>query len=202
MKRTKNINHARFRKVHVGFKVSMVAVLLASTLVLNGCDNSDDDVYVYRDVKECTAYTSNKDQCQKDWNDAAYAAVKDAPKYASKEECIKQYGDYNCQVQNTTTSTGGTSMMWYPLMSGFSSSSHSQPARSMYSSTSPSSKMYGNYYSGNGVNYGKTWDRSGRSVGTDSVRSTSRTYSRGGFGSSVSSHSSSSRSSGSHSFGG
>lgn len=194
MKRSKNVNLERFRKVRT-IKYGAIALALGSTFILTACDD-EQNVQVYKTVQECKMSGNNPHQCQEDYDNAVKQSVSTAPHYKSSSDC---YSDFDNVCQQGHYSTGG--MFWYPIMSGFHSSGsgyHSQP---LYASK-------GSYVDAGGNNYGSKYSpNSTRTVSRSGLQAkapTTRTTTRGGFGSTVSSrsHSSSHSSSSGHSFGG
>lgn len=186
MKRTKNIRHDRFRKNHQFWRYTAIAVVVAGSFALGGCDSyTDESVSVYKNVQECLQNNPNdKGQCNSDYLLAQKKSADTAPKYSSRNDCNEEFGDDRCQVQHT--SSGG--MMWYPIMSGFTNSSSSYASQPMYSSMKPTSPMYNKFVDAKGNSFGHFYDAPKRMIPSNymgSKPSSTTTTTRGGFGGTV-----------------
>lgn len=184
MKSNKTFNRDRFRKVKT-IKYSAVAIaLIGSTFMLIGCDEPT-NVQVYKTLEQCKNSGANPYQCETDFKNAQKQSVSTAPHYKSQSDC---YSDFDTVCQQGHYSTGG--MFFYPMMSGFHSSGNGFSSQPLYSSK-------GSYVDAGGNSYGKTnsmtTNRTVPRSGLSQKATTTRTTTRGGFGSSVarsSSHSS------------
>lgn len=198
-KRTKTINHNRFRKVHTFWKFSAIFVVLNSALFLTGCDEQE-NVSVYNTIQSCERAAPNdaaKQKCALDYQNAFMNSQKVAPKFNSKEDCESEFGYNQCNsiestASNVSTSNGmHSSMMFYPIMSGFSSSNN-HPSQALYSSKNYSSPMYNKFVDAKGNSFGNFKYSGSTTVARSSLApkpATSSTTTRGGFGSTVSSNS-------------
>lgn len=190
MKRTKNINHAAFRKAII---VGGVAI------ALTGCEVADETVKMYQTVDQCsTAESSAIEQCKASFEQAKTEHEKAGPKFESASDCAEEFGtcEYNL---------GSSSFM--PLMAGFmmgqmmgnmQANSNFRAAQPMYKNSS------GDYYDKDRRNYGssvipgKSFKTTKSSLKPATSVSKPQAYtppkqatsSRGGFGKSVSSRSS------------
>lgn len=215
MKRTKNIRHERFRKVHHFWRYTAIAVVVSGAFALQGCDQySDESVSVYKTVQQCLQDNPNdKGQCNSDYLAAQQKSASTAPKYTSKDDCDDEFGIDSCVTQAAPNG----SMFWYPIMSGYTRGTGSYVSQPMYSSSKYSSPMYNKFVDAKGNDYGNFYAAPKRTVPTEYVKAKGESLGvvrRGGFGSTVrsaafsSSHSSgtsshsSFHSSGGHSFGG
>lgn len=216
MKRTKNINRHRFRKVHTFWKYSALFLAISgASLFLTACDDQE-SVSVYKTVQECeySAKTQElKNRCALDYQNALANSAQQAPKYNSKEDCEDEFGQGQCNNASTTSNVQNTngshsSFMWFPLMHGFSSSSQNYPSQSLYSSSNRYSPMYNKFVDAKGNSFGSFSHSGSTSVSRSALSPkpvVTTTTTRGGFGSTVSSHAtraSVSSHSSSHSFGG
>lgn len=215
MKRTKVMNYNRFRKVHTFWKYSALFMVIGGSLILTGCDDSE-NVSVYNTIQDCERSAANdaaKNQCALDYQNALSQNNKVAPKYNSQKDCEDEFGTGQCNSQSVTSNTVSTSngahssFMWFPLMSGYSSSSANYPSQPLYSSKKYNSPMYGKFVDSKGTSFGSYTSKGTANVSKSSLApkaATTTTTTRGGFGSTVSrssvSHSTSHSSS--HSFGG
>ncbi|AFC21990.1 hypothetical protein GAP32_529 [Cronobacter phage vB_CsaM_GAP32] len=207
MKRTKNINKDRFRKVHSFWKYSALFVAMsAASMFLTGCDEPE-NVSVYQTIQDCERSAENdaaKQKCALDYQNALAQNKSTAPKYSSQRDCEDEFGVNQC----TTTNSTHSSLMWFPLMSGYSSSHSNYQSQPLYSSTRYNSPFHGKFVDANGNSFGSFKPSGTASVSKSALASkpaVTTTTTRGGFGSTVSSHaakSSSFHSSGSRSFGG
>ena len=203
MKRTKHINKDRFRKVHSFWKFSALFIAMsAASMFLTACDEKE-NVSVYQTVQDCERSAGNeaaKQQCALDYQNALAQNKSTAPKYNSQRDCEDEFGANQC----TTTNSTHSSMMWFPLMSGYSSSHANYPSQPLYSSTRYNSPMHGKFVDAKGNSFGSYKPAGNTSVSRSSLAgkpAITTTTTRGGFGSTVSSHASSFHSS-SHSSGG
>lgn len=221
MKRTKVMNYDRFRKVRTFWKYSAIFLAVGGSMFIAGCDDSE-NVSVYKTIQDCENSAANqaaKDRCALDYQNALAQNAKVAPKYSSQKDCEDEFGIGQCNSQQSTannvSTTNGShsSFMWFPLMSGYSSSHANYPSQPLYSSRSYNSPMYGKFVDSKGTSFGSFTSKGTASVPKSSLApkaATTTTTTRGGFGGTVSkmsssSHSSSSfssHSSGSRSFGG
>ncbi|SOK59341.1 Possible lipoprotein [Yersinia phage fHe-Yen9-03] len=207
MKRTKNINHTRFRKVHSFWKYSALFLAIGSTFFLTACDDfQEENVSVYKTIQDCensASTQSDKDRCALDYQNALGQAEKVAPKYDSKVSCEEEFGTSQCTQKSTNTSSG---IMWFPIMSGFSSSNANYSSQPLYSSSRYSSAMHNKFVDANGNSFGDYKNSGKVSVSKSSLepkRTVTNTITRAGFGSTVKAKASSvSHSSSSRSFGG
>ncbi|EBS4516610.1 hypothetical protein DQT32_04275 [Salmonella enterica subsp. enterica serovar Braenderup] len=209
MKRTKNINHNRFRKVQSFWKYSALFIAIGSTFFLTACDEfEEENVSVYSTVQACESNAPTKeakDRCALDYQNALSQNKETAPKYSSQRDCEDEFGSNQC----TTTNSTHSSVMWFPIMSGYSSSHANYPSQPLYSSTRTSSPMYNKFVDAKGNSFGQFKYSGSASVSKAALApkpAVTSTVTRGGFGSTVTSHAAKSSSfhssSGSRSFGG
>ena len=96
------------------------ALLLMSTvpLLLTAC-SSEPEVQVseglYTSVEACSEATGDPSACRTAFADAQKASADSAPQYASKEQCAQEYEADKCVEQRTSA---GTSFIG-PMMMGF-----------------------------------------------------------------------------------
>ncbi|SOK58803.1 Possible lipoprotein [Yersinia phage fHe-Yen9-04] len=206
MKRTKNINCSRFRKVHSFWKYSALFVAIGSTFFLTACDVQEENVSVYSTIQACENNATNitdKNRCALDYQNALSESEKVSPKYNTKDSCEEEFGTSQCTQKSTNTSSG---IMWFPIMSGFSSSNANYSSQPLYSSSRYSSAMHNKFVDANGNSFGDYKNSGKVSVSKSSLepkRTVTNTITRAGFGSTVKAKASSvSHSSSSRSFGG
>lgn len=212
MKRTKTINHAAFRKSWSARHLTPVALAVAAVFMLAGCEKSDETVSLYQNADDCSAANPGKSaECKTAYNNALKEAEKTAPKYASREDCIAEFGEGQCQQApaqaGMAAENQGGGSFWMPLMAGYMMGRlmgggmgfQQQP---LFSSKNPSSPAYGKYTDAAGKGYGAA--QPGRTMTVPKTAmapkpATTSTVTRGGFGESVAKQSAISRSSASSS---
>lgn len=135
MKRTKNINQDAFRKSWRSYRLAPVAIAVSAVFMLSACEESDETVSLYTNAQDCSqANPSQAEQCTLAYNNALQEAAKTAPKYATQEDCIAEFGEAMCtqapaQASFSSTNTGNgeqtaqaqssSGSMWMPLMMGY-----------------------------------------------------------------------------------
>ncbi|EMH4163917.1 DUF1190 family protein [Pluralibacter gergoviae] len=208
MKRTKTINHAAFRKNWGARHLTPVALAITAVFMLAGCEKSDETVSLYQNADDCSAANPGKSaECTASYNNALKEAEKTAPKYASREDCIAEFGEGQCQQapaqagMSAENHSGGS--FWMPLMAGYmmgrlmggGAGFQQQP---LFSSKNPASPAYGKYTDAAGKGYGAA--QPGRTMTVPKTAmapkpATTSTVTRGGFGESVAKQSAMQRSS-------
>ncbi|PKH25341.1 hypothetical protein CIG19_05765 [Enterobacterales bacterium CwR94] len=202
MKRTKNIHHAAFRKSWSARHLTPVALAISAVFMLAGCEQADETVSLYQNADDCSRATGQSEQCTASYNNALKEAEKTAPKYASREECVAEFGENQCQqtpaqagvgtTTNAEANSGGGSF-WMPLMAGYMMgrmmSGGGYQQQPLFSSKNPASPANGKFVDATGRNYGPA-TAGGRSVSVPKTAlapkpATTSTVTRGGFGESV-----------------
>lgn len=210
MKRTKTINHASFRKNWGARHLTPVALAITAVFMLSGCEKTDETVSLYQNADDCSAANPGKSaECTTSFNNALKEAERTAPKYASREDCVAEFGEGQCQQapaqagmapENQAQAQNGGGSFWMPLMAGYmmgrmmSGGMQQQP---LFSSKNPASPAYGQYTDASGKGYGAA--QSGRTMNVPKTAmapkpATTSTVTRGGFGESVAKQSTMSRS--------
>lgn len=197
MKRTKQINHASFRKHWRVYRMAPIALAVGAVFVLAGCEKSDENVSLYMNSDDCTrANPSLSEQCSTAYNSAQQEAVKTAPKYASRADCVAEFGEDQCTQVPAQAGMAAASQhsggMWMPLMAGYmmgrmmgGGGSAQQP---LFSSRAANSPARGQFVDASGRSYGAA--TSGRSMTVPKTAlapkpATTQTITRGGFGETV-----------------
>ncbi|KAA5814010.1 DUF1190 domain-containing protein, partial [Yersinia pestis] len=94
MKRTKNINQETFRKSWRSYRLAPVALAVSAVFMLAGCEKTDETVSLYQNADDCSqANPSQSAECTTAYNTALQEAVKTAPKYATREDCVAEFGE-------------------------------------------------------------------------------------------------------------
>lgn len=211
MKRTKNINKDTFRKSWRSYRVAPVALAISAVFMLAGCEQADETVSLYKNADDCsTSNPSMSEQCTTAYNNALKEAEKTAPKYATREDCVAEFGDAQCTQAPAQAGMAAESQssgsMWMPLMAGYmmgrmmgGGMGAQQP---LFSSKNPASPAYGKYTDAGGKSYGAA--QPGRTMNVPKTAmapkpATTSTVTRGGFGDSVAKQSTMQRSSASSS---
>ncbi|MGL4858211.1 MAG: DUF1190 family protein [Enterobacteriaceae bacterium] len=204
MKRTNQINKEAFRKASRLYPLTPIALAMSVTLLLTGCEQADQSVTLYQNADDCSAVNpSLAQQCQQSYQAALQEAAKTAPKYASRADCVAEFGENECTevAQNSAPQTqtesgqqqvqqqsGGT---WMPLLAGYMmgrmmSGGYSQ--QPLFTSKSAGSPMNGKLVDASGRSYGAA--SYGRTMTVDKSAmapkpATTSTVTRGGFGETV-----------------
>ncbi|KGM28396.1 hypothetical protein KS18_08105 [Photorhabdus luminescens] len=220
IKRTKDINHGTFRKAWRSYRLAPVAMAVSAVFMLSACEKSDETVSLYMNADECSqANPSQSEQCTTAYNNALKEAEKTAPKYATKEDCIAEFGEAQCTqtpaqagpgTSTSSTSTNGQAQaqqqsgsFWMPLMAGYMMGrlmgGGSAPSQPLFSSKSATSPANGQFVDASGKSYGPA-TAGGRSMTVPKTAmapkpATTTTITRGGFGDSVAKQSAMQRSS-------
>lgn len=207
MKRTKNIQAAAFRKSWNARHLTPVALAVTAVFMLAGCEKSDETVSMYQNADDCSHANPGKSaECQATYQAALKEAERTAPKYSSREACVAEFGEGQCQqapAQASLASTGQgenqaqgqqSGSFWMPLMAGYmmgrmmSGGMGGYQQQPVFTSKNPSSPAYGKYTDASGKNYGAA--QPGRSMNVPKTAmapkpATTSTVTRGGFGESV-----------------
>ncbi|CNE55215.1 Protein of uncharacterised function (DUF1190) [Yersinia pseudotuberculosis] len=213
MKRTKNINQETFRKSWRSYRLAPVALVVSAVFMLAGCEKTDETVSLYQNADDCSqANPSQSAECTTAYNTALQEAVKTAPKYATREDCVAEFGESQCtqapaQAGMVPTSSSETTAaapqqsgsMWMPLMAGYMmgrmmGGGASQP---LFTSKAPNSPANGKFVDASGKNFGAA--TTGRTMTVPKTAlapkpAVTKTITRGGFGESVAKQSSMQRS--------
>ncbi|MEO3741193.1 DUF1190 family protein [Kosakonia sp. WA-90] len=202
MKRTKNIQHATFRKSWGARHLTPVALAVTAVFMLAGCEKSDETVSLYQNADDCSSANPGKSaECTTAYNNALKEAERTAPKYATREDCVAEFGEGQCQKTPVQASTApenqaqaqSSGSFWMPLMAGYmmgrlmggGAGFAQQP---LFSSRNPASPAYGQYTDASGKGYGAA--QPGRTMTVPKTAmapkpATTTTVTRGGFGESV-----------------
>jgi uncharacterized protein YgiB involved in biofilm formation len=127
MKRTKSINHASFRKSWNARHLTPVALAITAVFMLAGCEKTDETVSLYQNADDCSAATGKAAECTTAYNNALKEAERTAPKYASREDCVAEFGEGQCQQAPAQAGTApenqaqaqSSGSFWMPLMAGY-----------------------------------------------------------------------------------
>ncbi|NLS43045.1 DUF1190 family protein [BEV proteobacterium] len=211
MKSKENIQKDAFRKRGHSYRLAPVALAISAAFILAGCEQTDETVSMYQNADDCSAANpSMSAQCTMAYNNALKEAEKTAPKYASKEDCIAEFGEAQCTPVPAQAGTAAqptqTSSSWMPLMAGYMmgrmmSGGAGFAQQPLFSSRSPASSANGQFVDASGKSYGAA--TSGRTVTVPKTAlvpkpATTNTITRGGFGESVAKQTSMQRSSASN----
>ncbi|MCV9879705.1 DUF1190 family protein [Brenneria izbisi] len=214
MKRTKDINQETFRKGWRTYRLAPVALAVSAVFVLAGCEQTDETVSLYQNADDCSAANpSMSEQCTTAYNNALKEAEKTAPKYATREDCVAEFGEAQCTQAPAPAQAGmaaepqQSGSFWMPLMAGYmmgrmmgGGAGYAQ--QPLFTSKSPTSPANGKFVDATGRNYGNA--TTGRSITVPKTAlapkpATTSTVTRGGFGETVAKQTSMQRSSASSS---
>ncbi len=211
MKRTKQINHASFRKSWSARHLTPVALAVTAVFMLAGCEQSDETVSLYQNADDCSSANPGKsEQCTTAFNNAKQEAEKTAPKYATREDCVAEFGEGQCQqapaqagVGTSNAESQQSGSFWMPLMAGYMMGrmmgggfgGQQQP---LFTSRAPNSPANGKFVDASGKSFGSATP--GRTMNVPKTAmapkpATTSTVTRGGFGDSVAKQATAQRSS-------
>ena len=214
MKRTKNINHAMFRKSWGARHLTPVALAVTAVFMLAGCEQNDETVKMYQNADDCSSANPGKSaECKATYDNALKEAARTAPKYASREDCVAEFGEGQCQqapaqagvaTENQAQAQQSGGSFWMPLMAGYmmgrlmgGGAGYAQ--QPLFSSKNPASPAYGQYTDASGKSYGAAQPGRSATVSKTAMApkpATTSTVTRGGFGESVAKQTSMQRSAG------
>ncbi|VEB54006.1 lipoprotein [Salmonella enterica subsp. enterica] len=97
--------------------------------MLAGCEKSDETVSLYQNADDCSAANPGKSaECTAAYNNALKEAERTAPKYATREDCVAEFGEGQCQQaphkagmapENQAQAQQSSGSFWMPLMGRF-----------------------------------------------------------------------------------
>ena len=199
MKRTKQMNHASFRKSWSARHLTPVALAVTAVFMLAGCEQSDETVSMYQNADDCSSANPGKsEQCTVAFNQAKEEAVKTAPKYATREDCVAEFGEGQCQqapaqaglTSNAESQQSGS--FWMPLMAGYMMgrmmSGGMGAQQPLFTSKAAGSPANGKFVDASGKSYGPATTGRSMTVPKSAMApkpATTSTVTRGGFGESV-----------------
>ena len=201
MKRTQHVNLATFRKSWRSSRMTPVALAVSAVFMLSGCEKTDETVSLYQNADDCAAATGKSAECTASYNNALKEAERTAPKYASREDCVAEFGEGQCQQTPAQAGTApenqaqaqSSGSFWMPLMAGYMmgrlmSGGAGYQQQPLFSSKNPASPAYGQYTDASGKGYGAA--QPGRTMNVPKTAmapkpATTSTVTRGGFGDSV-----------------
>ncbi|NIF21338.1 DUF1190 family protein [Candidatus Pantoea multigeneris] len=208
MKRTKHIRHAAFRKSWQARHLTPVALALSAAFMLAGCEKTDETVTLYQNADDCSkANPGQSAQCTTAYNNALKEAERTAPKYASRADCVAEFGENQCQQAPAQAGTSAepqqSGSFWMPLMAGYmmgrmmggGAGFAQQP---LFSPRTPNSPANGKFVDASGRNYGNATPGRTMDVPKSAMApkpATTNTITRGGFGETVAKQNSMQRSS-------
>lgn len=199
MKRTKQMNHASFRKSWSARHLTPVALAVTAVFMLAGCEQSDETVSMYQNADDCSSANPGKsEQCTVAFNKAKEEAVKTAPKYATREDCIAEFGEGQCQQApaqaglNSNAESQQSGSFWMPLMAGYMMgrmmSGGMGAQQPLFTSKAAGSPANGKFVDAAGKSYGPATTGRSMTVPKSAMApkpATTSTVTRGGFGESV-----------------
>jgi uncharacterized protein YgiB involved in biofilm formation len=193
MKRSKHINLDMMRKGSKKQFLQRPLALGLAVATLTGCGNQE-EVNIVNSVEDCASTTElNLGECEAAYQKAMAEAERTGPKYNSIAKCEAEFGQGQC---GSTRRSG----IFMPMMTGFMigqmlSGNNRYGGSSfnpVYRYNRPSSSLHNRIMTADGTVIGKSGQRSYR-VNKSTLKpkaTTTRTVSRGGFGSVASAKSS------------
>ncbi|MGL4544156.1 MAG: DUF1190 family protein [Plesiomonas sp.] len=190
MKRSQTILREKLRKSWRPFNLAPLSVAVAG-LVLAGCGEEAQpqiSAEVFKNLSDCINQNPElAAECQSAYQNALAEAAKTAPKYNSAADCNAEFGAGQC-IQSPGTN-------WFmPMMAGYMFGKMMNSGRPSYSNVpvftpkNPNNRNYGSWTTADGYSYGKAGSNSRVVLDNNALKSkpaTTRTISRGGFGSTV-----------------
>ncbi len=173
-------------------RTAALVMMGAAPLLLTACDNETTREGLYTSVEACVAQTNDSYTCKQAFDQASKQAEASSPRYASREECIAAHGADQCQQRSD--SSGHSFFM--PFMTGFLMSQMLRGGQPAGLSAAPAYRDgAGNWQRPAATPTGGIY-RNGGTASTAMVPVTAKpnvapTVTRGGFGSSGNSRSSS-----------
>ncbi|GGZ99715.1 hypothetical protein DC083_08815 [Ignatzschineria ureiclastica] len=196
-KRTTTINLDKFRKKPKSLRLKPLAAIVATAFIVAACNNSDaktEEVSMYRNVEECVRYNpDDKALCETTFAKAQQEALETAPRFTSREDCVAEFGENNCQIapvnSENATAQQSSGSIWMPLMAGFlfgRMMSGFGAHKPLYAPQAGAGK--GNLYDASGKNFGNVTPGSKVKVNQNDLKpgKPGQTLRRGGFGQMVS----------------
>jgi uncharacterized protein YgiB involved in biofilm formation len=160
-------------------KAITLTLLAGASLTLPSCSQEK----AVQTVDQCMEVTGNSAlRCKNTIEKAKAEADKTAPKFTSKEECVKEFGESKCEQRSGTAANGSSTSWFIPAAMGYmmgrSSSSNAYVPPAAFQTRD------GDTYTSKSYSAARVEaSRSGHS----SVSSHKSSVTRGGFGSSYSS---------------
>ncbi len=205
MKRTKNINQETFRKSWRSHRLTPIALAVSAVFMLAGCEKTDETVSLYQNADDCSqANPSKSAECTTAYNTALQEAARTAPKYATREDCVAEFGESQCtqapaqagmvptssSSETTAAAPQQSGSMWMPLMAGYMmgrmmGGGASQP---LFTSKTANSPANGKFVDATGKNFGSATTGRTMTVPRTAMApkpAVTNTITRGGFGESV-----------------
>lgn len=199
-KRTSQVNLENFRKKPKAFRLKPLAAIVASAFILAACGSDKDaqleEVSMYRNVEECIRYNPSDDAktlCETTFAQAQQEAIETAPRFATREDCVAEFGESGCQVApvdpNNAQAQQSSGSFWMPLMAGFlfgKMMSGFNAHKPLYSPQNGPNQ--GKFYGADGKNFGNMTPGSTTKVNPSDLKpgAKGQTMRRGGFGQMVS----------------
>ncbi|MCH0622430.1 DUF1190 domain-containing protein, partial [Klebsiella pneumoniae] len=92
-----------------------------------GCEQNDETVSLYQNADDCASATGKAAECTTAYNNALKEAERTAPKYASREDCVAEFGEGQCQqapaqagmAPENQAQAQSSGSFWMPLMAGY-----------------------------------------------------------------------------------
>lgn len=161
------MNHASFRKSWNARHLTPVALAVTAVFMLAGCEQNDETVSLYQNADDCASATGKAAECTTAYNNALKEAERTAPKYASREDCVAEFGEGQCQqapaqagmAPENQAQAQSSGSFWMPLMAGYMmgrlmSGGAGYQQQPLFSSKNPNSPAYGKYTDATGKGYG------------------------------------------------
>ena len=96
-------------------RTAALVMMSTAPLLLTACNNESTREGLYTSVEACVAQTNDRYTCQQAFDEARKQAETSSPRYASREECIAAHGAEQCEQR----SDGNGHSFFMPFMTGF-----------------------------------------------------------------------------------
>lgn len=96
-------------------KTAALLMMGAAPLLLTACDSEKTREGLYTSVEACVAQTNDRYSCQQAFDQAKKQAEVSSPRYASREECLAARGGEQCEQRNDASGHS----FFMPFMTGF-----------------------------------------------------------------------------------
>lgn len=96
-------------------KTAALVMMGASPLLLTACNNETTREGLFTSVEACVAQTNDSYNCRQAFEQASQQAETSSPRYASREECVAAHGAEQCEQR----SDGSGHSFFMPFMTGF-----------------------------------------------------------------------------------
>jgi uncharacterized protein YgiB involved in biofilm formation len=91
----------------------------ATAASLSACDSPSQGPVAFNDVGQCIASGIDRSRCQSAYDEAIKAHAEKAPRFASRDECLKSIDVNDCVSTPVRNPDGSATSMFVPALGGF-----------------------------------------------------------------------------------